>query len=349
MDRIKAHFDKFLVILAGLVLAGTAAFVVLAAGKLGEEFAPPALREQGTPFAPEARLAQLRADREQMDRRPVWQARGENSGSLFVSRVYLLRDGNLVDVLQSDTELFPGIANAWLIEHDLDYTDPGLPAADPDGDGFTNLEEFLARTDPRDPQAKPAVWTKLRLVGSKIDKLRVKFMSLPTGSLEEVSINTISADNPQELSGSTRFYRAGDKIVVVERGPDGNEIEQPTPLVFERAEIRREFNPSTNVEEDVPFSYLRNTADDREIALRRGEVKDSPYSLATLRDTRPGGPTMELRSGETFTLDERETYKLIDVTEEKAIIQELESGEQHEVPSGGQPPADSVPMDNPSE
>ncbi len=35
---------------------------------------------------------------------------------------------------------------------------------DPDGDHFTNLEEFLAGTDPTDPKSIPAYFTKLRLV-----------------------------------------------------------------------------------------------------------------------------------------------------------------------------------------
>jgi hypothetical protein len=345
MDLFKAHYDRFLLGLAGLLLVGIALWTALASGGLPERFTPTAVRTGGAPFAEDAAVTQLRADHSKTEAPARW---GEGRGSLFVSRVYLLRGDQLVDILESDVELFPGISNAWILEHNLDYTDPGLPDADSDGDGFTNLEEFMAKTDPRDPKSKPAVWTKLRLTDSKIDKLRVKFMSLPTGSLREVSINTISSENPQELSGSTRFYRDVDgqnQIVLVETAPDGKEVDQPTPLLFERAEMRREFNPSTNVEEEIPFIYLRNTADNKEIELRRGEVKDSPYSLATLIDTRPGGQTMQLRSGETFTLDGTETYKLVDVTEEKAIIQHLESGEQHEVPTGSQPAADTGPTE----
>lgn len=332
MDRIKAHYDRYLLALAGVVLAGLSLVLAMNAGGLGEQFTPAPLRADGEPFAEDGGIVRLRSDRADMEQRQNWV---EGRGSLFVSRVYLLRDGNLVDILESDIELFPGISNAWILEHDLDYTDPGLPAADPDEDGFTNLEEFMAKTNPRDPASRPALWTKLRLIDSKIDKLRVRFMSLPTGSTKEVSINTISAENPQELSGSTRFYRseAGqNKIVLVERSADGQEVEQPTPLVFESAEIRREFNPSTNAEEDIPFIVLRNTADGKEIEMRRGEVKDSPYSLATLQDTRPGGETFQLRSGETFVLNDDETYKLVDVTEGKAIIATLSTEEQHEIP-----------------
>ena len=343
MDQIKAHYDRYLLILGGLVLAAVALLMAMNAGQLSSEFAPVPPPTSGEAFAEDASIARLRADRTQMEARQTWQT-GE--GSLFASRVYLLRDGALVDILESGSELFPGIANSWILEHNLDYTEANLPDNDPDADGFINREEFEGKTNPQDAASKPALWTKLRLFGSKIDKLRVKFMSLPTGSIEEVSINTISAENPTELSGSTRFYRQKDMIVLAERGSDGKEKDQATPLKFERAEMRKQFNPTTNVEEEVPVAFLRNSADGMEIELQRGEVKDSPYSLATLQDTRSGGQTYELRSGETFKLGEADAYKLVDVKEEQAIIENLQTGERHDIPFRAAAPAAEVPIEN---
>lgn len=343
MDKIKAHYDRYLLILAGIVLAAVSVFVALATGALTEEFAAPPAKDAGTAFAEEPAITQLRADSAVMEEQKRWQAA---DSSLFVSRVYLLRDGALVDILESGTELFPGIANSWILEYGLDYTSSTLPDNDPDEDGFTNLEEFEGKTNPRDPASKPALWTKLRLIGSKIDKLRVKFMSLPTGSVEEVSINTISEENPTQLSGSTRFYgKDAPDIVLAGRGPDGKELDQPTPLKFERAEMRKRFNPMTNVEEEVPVAVLLNTADGMEIELKQGEVKDSPYSLATLLDTRAGGQTYEVRSGESFQLGDSDTYKLVDVTEERAMIENLQTGERHEVPFQTAAPVPDASLD----
>lgn len=44
-----------------------------------------------------------------------------------------------------------GIPDSWKIAHGLSTTDPGVAGQDPDGDGLTNLEEFLAGTDPNNP------------------------------------------------------------------------------------------------------------------------------------------------------------------------------------------------------
>ncbi len=336
MDQIKAHYDRFLLIAAGLVLAGVAAFMAMQSAALPDEFVLPAVLAEGEKFAPDTDVEQLRNDRANASRGQSWV---DNKNPLFVSRVYLLgEDGKLVDILEGDTELFPGIPNRWILEHNLDYTAKDLPEQDADSDGFTNLEEFRAKTNPRDASSTPPEWTKLRLVASKIDKLRTKFTDLPDGNLGRVSINTISPDNPTAISGSTQFYRPGDLINLAEMGPGGQQVLTPTRLKFDRAEMRREFNPTTNVEEEVPVIILRDTSDNKEIELRRGEVKDSPYSLATLRDTRTG-EEWELRTGDDFKLPgEGGTYKLIDVSEEKAEIKQAGTGETHSIPRQASPP-----------
>jgi hypothetical protein len=336
MDQLKASYDRFLLIAASLGVLAATAFIILQSSALTETYQAPAVMADGEKFTPDEAVGRLRQDHADAGQGQAWK---DAKSSLFVSRVYLVGDGKLVDILEGDTELFPGIPNKWILEHNLDYTSKSLPEEDADNDGFTNLEEFMVKTNPRDPSSTPPLWTKLRVVASKIDKLRTKFTDLPDGNLSRVSINTISSDNPRALSGSTKFYRPGDVINLAEAGPDGLEVEKPTRLKFDRAEMRKEFNPTTNTEEQVPVIILRNTTDGMEIELRRGEVKDSPYSLATLRDNRTG-QEWELRTGDDFELPGGGgKYKLIDVTEEKAEIKELGSGAAHTVPRQTSPPS----------
>jgi len=66
--------------------------------------------------------------------------------------------------------------------------------------------------------------------------------------------------------------------------------------------------------------------------LEQEKPATSPYSKATLLDTRPGGQTWEARAGQSFKLGESESFMLVDVFPDKAIIQRLDSEEKFEVP-----------------
>ena len=56
------------------------------------------------------------------------------------------------------------IPNLWWIENRLDPGFGDSPARDPDGDGFSNLEEFIGKTDPNDAAKYPPLIAKLKYV-----------------------------------------------------------------------------------------------------------------------------------------------------------------------------------------
>ena len=359
MPDIKANYDRYLLAVLGVVAAGAFVLLAGAASQEREQAVVSAAEIKKEAFAPDAAVELLKADRSALASRKSWEP---GDASPFVSRVYLLKDGRLVDIMESGNDLFPGISNAWLIENDLDYLDDGLPERDPDSDGFTNFEEFTAKTNPRDAASKPALWTKLRLIDSKIDKLRFRFMSLPKGTPDIVAINTTTADNPLKLSGSTQFYprsaqevktaktSGGETIsdprilILAERTAAGDEVFEPTPFKFERVEMTQRFNPYTNNPEEVPVVILLNTADGKNIRLTREEIADSPYPLATFLDTRIDGKTYQVRSGGIIQLGDADRFKLVDVTTEGATIEDLGTGEKHTIPKTAAPP----PADEPS-
>ncbi len=66
----------------------------------------------------------------------------------------------LVDIYENDApEIHPKIPNTWFVENGLKdiLGRADAPNCDSDGDGFTNAEEFIHKTDPSDPQKYPSL------------------------------------------------------------------------------------------------------------------------------------------------------------------------------------------------
>ncbi len=63
-------------------------------------------------------------------------------------------------VLDADGD---GIPDEWERRYGLNPDDPADAHADADNDGFTNMEEYLAKTDPKDPKSHPDYLDSLKL------------------------------------------------------------------------------------------------------------------------------------------------------------------------------------------
>ncbi|MDQ8201904.1 immunoglobulin domain-containing protein [Pelagicoccus sp. SDUM812003] len=96
-----------------------------------------------------------------------------------------------------------------------------LPGADPDGDGFANLFEFLAQTEPDFAGSRPSLIIRpARGEGSSGDELRLSF---PLGD------NTIGYQLQVELSESPRFDQVLSTLSF-EAEPNGNRQSATAPL-----------------------------------------------------------------------------------------------------------------------
>jgi hypothetical protein len=79
--------------------------------------------------------------------------------------------------LPKSNDVHPPIENKWWIEHRIDPGFADSPKRDEDKDGFTNLEEFEAKTDPTDPTSHPNLITKLVYLGDE----SVRWLLRPSG------------------------------------------------------------------------------------------------------------------------------------------------------------------------
>lgn len=79
--------------------------------------------------------------------------------------------------LPTSPDVHPPITNKWFLEYRIDPGFGDSPQRDEDGDGFTNLEEFNANTNPTDERSHPPLIIKLVYLGDE----SVKWVLRPNG------------------------------------------------------------------------------------------------------------------------------------------------------------------------
>ena len=284
MDWIKKHYDLVLLAAATLVLAANAAFIVMtkhAPGTSGA--ATPSAAPVNT--LPDFQTAALDSANTAASNPTVWKfsAHDPNRASPLVSRTYLLKDGKLFDPIEGGEHLHDPITNDWLIEHGLDYAAMDIKTQDPDGDGFNNLEEFLAGKSPVDAKSKPASHNKLKLVSFKSLPFRIVFKGDPSGKGTEFQLNFL------ELKGaaSTQYKRLNDVI-------------ENAPYKIAKYEEKKFIDPS-GIPRDQSELILENTEHGNSIVLIKDKQTDDPQSEGTFLNEITG-ETFVKKKGETFVL-----------------------------------------------
>ena len=225
---------------------------------------------------------------------------------LFTSVDLYTKDGNkmkLLDLLKIDP-VHPPIENQWWVDHRIDPSFSDSPMKDEDGDGFNNKEEFVAKTDPNDPEDFGALITKLEVVKVESDMWRLLFKTvlgkgyqfdyafIPFG--QKKATNRIPASQAIAI-GDTFFsedpgkgrFKLVEVFQVEEDGPTGKRMRDWAKI--------QDLNPSKNGNEfNLPFN-----ADAK-------QLKDITFydHRVTLRLNAIG------EEGNQFTLEESGTFAL---------------------------------------
>lgn len=213
-----------------------------------------------------------------------------------------------------------GMKDVWELDNLLDPKNPQDALEDPDGDTFTNLEEFRAnpKTNPRDPNDHPSVEALLCVTAMTADPFKLKFKSYMRSPDLVFGINTKSMDKT--------YFATNNQVV------EGFRITK-----FE--EKKREG--------EIPGSKIKTTIDESVLTLQRGErliplvlgkeVAYSDYTAKLLfkRDK----STYTVKPGGTFKLlDKQYRVMMIDSDKKKVLIVRLDDNKEFEVlvcPEGG--------------
>lgn len=308
MDWLKSNYDKTILAAAYIALLLCCALIISRARSFSEQFAgrdSPQPQDNTIKSLP---TEGLRMALEKVKSPQNWRG---HDGSLLVSRPYVLMDGALIDPLEGNRNLHEPIKNSWLIKYDLPYWESNIKEQDADGDGFSNLEEYLAGSDPRDKNSIPPFYTKLRLLRFISKPFRLIF----TGTPDDGQTFTI---NTKDRGTRTQFLELGEMI-------EGTSYKV---VSYEKKTERR-----NETDFDASTLTIENTQTGQKIVLVANKEANDPTSFGEFLYLYDDSKFTVKKDGE-FSLppETNRKYKLIDISEKEAVIQDQKTREQHKVP-----------------
>lgn len=311
MDWIKANYDRLLLAVLGLVAIACGAYIIMNALAFPDLFATRNSSKPADNTIPTPPVAAVEVEIASLEKPSQWAPR---ESSLFVSKPYVLKDGELINPLEGGTPLHPPVTNEWLVRFGLDWAAGDVLESDPDDDGFSNLEEFRGDTDPSDPQSYPPYVTKLRLREFVQIPFRLKFSGTPDSG-ESFAINTLDLRQP------TQFLKLGESV-------------SNTPYRLVSYEPKTEDRNGLNI--DVSELTIENAETGEKIVLVYDQVVNSPTAFADLVNLWDGVQFRVKKTDDfSFQPEENVQYKLIDITETEAVIQRADTGKEYRIPKEG--------------
>ncbi len=308
MDWVKQNYERALLAVAAVVLLACSALVIMKVQEFPSLFdGRNSTKPQDNSIKPYP-IEDLTSAGGKVAAPPKW---GDHDASLFISLPYVLQEGLLINPMESPQDLHPPIKNSWLIKNQLPWWERDVRDQDPDEDRFSNLDEFNAGTDPKDKTAVPPYYTKLRLK----EFISVPFRLIFNGSPDEGQSFAI---NPKDRGGRTQFVKLGDMI-------------EGTP--YKVLTYEDKFEDKNGIRVDVSELTIESTETGKKIVLIRKKEANDPTSFAEFLNLYDNSTFKVKKDDEfTFTPEENHKYKLIDISETEALIQDQKSKEQYKIP-----------------
>jgi hypothetical protein len=213
---------------------------------------------------------------------------------------------------------------AWFKKHRLDLSDPAMLDADADGDGALNRDEFMADTDPRDPNSRPPA---AAAAGASADGGATVSQSMRLREYNEVALPFV-LESVEGETARIRHTAASGKVETVRAGqtlPDTN-------YKVERI-LRLRGTDKMGQPTDASRVTLEDPSTRERIALVKNMPARSASSYAVL--TSPDGKTtMTVRQGDTFNWPSEPgaTYTVVDLRADQVVLQQVETGGMVTVP-----------------
>lgn len=240
--------------------------------------------------------------------------------------LFIKRDsgGQAIDLLK-DQPIHPPIPNDFWLKYRLDPGFADSPQRDPDGDGFSNLEEYRDETDPTERDDFPLLIKKLRYVKDE----SVAWLLKP-GFLGQ------DGDMPMKYEDTNGFKNSAGA---------GNPV-KPGQLFFANGAAqgrfkylghvkREEMNEAINVMEEITFARIEDQKANKEgdvyeipAPLKQGQrakfIQYDRSAVLVLEALGQGGKQMVVEENTRFALPadaEEKQYLLKLVTPDKIVVE----------------------------
>ncbi len=300
IEWIKAHYDRVALIATAIILLISAIWIWWSAIQFGDRLVAQQAPLQKAASPPAVAFELDRAAKE-LEHPAQWKS--STRSVLFVPERHFIGADGLPATLQN-TQVHPPVPNDWFEQYALAIEDADALDQDPDGDGFSNLDEWQGGTNPTNKDSHPDYLTKLHLVSATEESFPYMFSSWVGGTF---AINAIDQSEP------TQFLKKGDVI----RGTDFKIVK------FTEKHDRNQYGTRIDVSELL----LEHRDSKAQVTLVKEKVATSPQSVATFVYTWGGRREFEVRKDQEFSLKpvEEISYKLVDVQSNNAVIVNTET------------------------
>lgn len=228
------------------------------------------------------------------------------------SIMVILKGDSLVDIYVPQPQLRPPMTNEFLVKNALpNIMSPNLGDLDPDGDGFTNLEEFNKGTDPKDPLKHPPFTDHLYLKQRLSDDYIIKLNS----SLDPYQVVLLAPRRASALIQPPLPKPFGFPDPVTKQVN-----ERFVAKSFAKKEVP---DPKTGVKDESEL-IVEDKATNTEFVLVKGVEKNLAEYYAVFELWQKEVATTKVKKGGTFPVM-GVTYKVLEVEETQAVIAEVKA------------------------
>jgi len=303
------QWDKFLLLAVAVVVIGLSALFAMKALAFGALFGiERGAKSDELPVTLEDRATGATAF---VEKAQTWATPSKGEGTklkqvpLFVSVPIVEAGGKLIDMSDPEApQLRSPVTNTWLTSNNLDFLNSSVLSQDPDGDGFTNLEEWEAKTGPVDPKSHPPYAGKLIFASRQQEVYMLRFSAKPDAERFQI-MRIPTAKWPQRDS---EMMKVG-------------EISKDQQFRIESFEEKRAVN-NVGIEADATEVTITYLPKQETAVLVKGIDTPIPTHFAEMKFELDPQFKQYVKEGETFnlTIDPDTKYRVTKVNEDSVVI-----------------------------